>query len=141
VNPIAILHVTDRPGADGLSASAAPEIPLQLRLVTTAERAMTYLIGLGRCADRANHPFPQIVLIDLDSPHQMFALLDWIKNDFFLEKVFVAVAIPPDFEFPPSLQADACLPRPVDGRKVQQLICGAKLFPARQPVVNGVAKS
>src|SRR5207247_1885350 len=103
-------------------------MPWQLRRVSSAERAMDYLIGLGRCADRVSHPFPQIVLIDLESANQMFALLDWIKNDFFLEKMFVAIAIPTDCELPPSLLADARVARPVDARKIEQLIYDSKLF-------------
>jgi two-component system response regulator len=46
------------------------QIACQLRFVADGEQLLAYLRGEGAYADRAAHPFPSVVLLDLNMPRK-----------------------------------------------------------------------
>ena len=52
-----------------------------LRMVGSGEEAIDYLSGKGVYADREQHPFPAVVLLDLNlGPVHGFEVLNWIRT-------------------------------------------------------------
>lgn len=53
-----------------------------LRTASDGETAIHYLSGEGDYGNRAEHPLPQLVLLDLNLPNVSgFELLEWIRRD------------------------------------------------------------
>jgi CheY-like chemotaxis protein len=52
--------------------------PFSLRFVFNGEQAIQYLCGKGKYADRAQYPFPHLLLLDLNMPRiNGFEFLEW----------------------------------------------------------------
>ena len=52
-----------------------------LAVVTDGDQAIDYLSGAGAYADRAEHPFPVLVLLDIKLPRKSgHEVLAWLKN-------------------------------------------------------------
>jgi CheY-like chemotaxis protein len=52
-----------------------------LPVVKSGEEAIAYLSGQGECADRATHPFPFLMLLDLQMPGMGgFGVLRWLQS-------------------------------------------------------------
>jgi CheY-like chemotaxis protein len=63
-----------------------------LRVVTDGEEAVTYLAGEGKFANREEHPFPGLILLDLKLPYRSgLEILRWMKTKEMLGKATVAV--------------------------------------------------
>ena len=89
-----ILLVEDDPNDALLVAKAFQKtlggIPLQV--VPNGQEAVNYLKGEGRYANRAEHPFPDIVLLDLKMPLMNgFDVLRWIRQQPKLRRLPVIV--------------------------------------------------
>jgi CheY-like chemotaxis protein len=57
-----------------------PEVPPTVRICASGKEFIAYLEGVGAYSDRAAHPLPSIVLLDLKMPEMDgFAVLEWIK--------------------------------------------------------------
>ena len=55
--------------------------PFELRRVATGEEAVAYIRGEGEFADRKQHPWPQVLLLDLKMPRgDGFDVLQWLRN-------------------------------------------------------------
>ncbi|HYG24096.1 MAG TPA: response regulator [Verrucomicrobiae bacterium] len=80
--PLVVLHVEDDDN-DALLLRKACEracIAVSVQRVSDAEEAMQYLAGGGAFADRAAHPLPNIVILDLRLPSlNGFDLLQWVR--------------------------------------------------------------
>ena len=64
----------------------------RLRTVKTGEEALAYLKGVGQFADRALHPLPRLLLLDLKLPGiDGFEVLRWIRNQPEFLKLRVVV--------------------------------------------------
>jgi len=86
----------------------------QLHRVADGEEAVAYLEGTGRFNDRAEFPFPHVVLLDLKmSVMDGFEVLAWMRNDGDEVKVLPVVVMTSSTE-------------PQD--KVKALSLGAKSF-------------
>jgi CheY-like chemotaxis protein len=60
--------------------------------VKNGEEAIAYLAGGGSFADRAQHPLPLLVLLDLNMPKKSgFEVLDWIRSQPSLKALAVDV--------------------------------------------------
>jgi CheY-like chemotaxis protein len=54
--------------------------PFSLQHAEDGEKAIDYLNGVGAYADREEHPFPNLVLLDLKLPRlDGFEVLEWIR--------------------------------------------------------------
>jgi CheY-like chemotaxis protein len=52
-----------------------------LHIATDGREAMDYLGGVGEFADRAKHPLPDVVLLDIKMPRVGgFEFLDWLRH-------------------------------------------------------------
>lgn len=55
-------------------------IRVPIHFVFTGEQAIDYLQGTGAYADRAAHPFPNLLLLDLNLPRvDGFEILEWLR--------------------------------------------------------------
>jgi CheY-like chemotaxis protein len=82
--PLLILHVEDDENDAILFQKACERagLPAQIHRIDAADEAKAYLLGQGVYADRALHPFPQIVVLDLKMPRMDgFEFLKWIRNN------------------------------------------------------------
>ena len=56
-------------------------IPVSLHFVRDGQEVIDYIQGEGQFADRAAHPLPQLVLLDLKMPRlDGFEVLEWVRN-------------------------------------------------------------
>jgi CheY-like chemotaxis protein len=68
------------------------KIPNPLSVVRNGEEAISYLAGAGRFSDRVRHPFPVLLLLDLNMPGtDGFDVLRWVKRQPFLSGLRVVV--------------------------------------------------
>ena len=66
--------------------------PFNLQHAGDGEEAIAYLEGAGAFADREEHPFPDLVLLDLKMPKlDGFEVLHWIRNSPMTMSVPVVV--------------------------------------------------
>src|SRR5580692_1650720 len=53
-----------------------------LRVATDGQAAISYLSGAARYTSRADHPFPQLVFLDINLPRlDGHAVLKWIREE------------------------------------------------------------
>jgi CheY-like chemotaxis protein len=66
--------------------------PFNLQYAGDGEEAIAYLEGAGAFADREEHPFPDLVLLDLKMPKlDGFEVLQWIRSNPLTMSVPVVV--------------------------------------------------
>jgi CheY-like chemotaxis protein len=67
-------------------------IPVTLTFVRDGQQVMDYLRGEGPFADRAAHPMPQLLLLDLKMPRRDgFDVLEWIRNEPAFKDLMVVI--------------------------------------------------
>ncbi|MDZ7370402.1 MAG: response regulator [candidate division KSB1 bacterium] len=89
-----ILLVEDDPMDIELTLNAFKEVRLEndIHIVTSGEEALDYLFGRNRYADRAAHPLPDIVLLDIKLPGLSgLQVLQKIKNTPVLKRIPVII--------------------------------------------------
>src|SRR5262245_26928604 len=73
-------------------AFARGEIQNPLFVVRDGEEAISYLSGIGKYANRAEHPLPDLLLLDLKMPRaDGFEVLRWIRQQAGLSSLRVVV--------------------------------------------------
>jgi len=80
-DPVPILLVEDESDYAFLIQDCLrdPNAPYLLRVVESGEKAIAYLSGEGEFANRTEHPFPFLVLLDLKMPGTGgFGVLRWL---------------------------------------------------------------
>jgi len=79
-----ILVADDSPDDIFLLQQAFKKAGVQSRLsqVCDGQEACGYLRGEGRWGDRAAHPLPDVLLLDLNMPHKNgFEVLEWVRQN------------------------------------------------------------
>jgi DNA-binding response OmpR family regulator len=58
------------------------QINLPLVVVSDGQKAMDYCLGVGEFADRARHPLPGLMLLDLNMPRKSgLEVLIWVRQE------------------------------------------------------------
>lgn len=94
--------------------------PIRLEVVEDGGEAMCYLEGRSPYCDRATHPVPHVILLDLKMPRvDGFEFLEWLRGKCVREYRFIPVvvmsssALPEDVDRAYSLGANSYLVKPV----------------------------
>lgn len=67
-------------------------IPVTLHFVRDGQQVIDYLQGSGEFADRAAHPLPQLLLLDLHMPRlDGFDVLSWVRKQAALAGLQVVI--------------------------------------------------
>ena len=83
-SPRNVLYVEDDAADFALLERASQKCgtPFSLQHAEDGEKAVAYLSGEGEYADREEHPFPDLVLLDLKLPRlDGFEVLQWIRTN------------------------------------------------------------
>ena len=104
-----------------------------LQMVTNGEEAVSYLTGEGAFADRAAHPLPILVLLDLKLPRRSgIEVLSWIRASprFHSLPVVVLTSSPDSGDVQRAYKAGAnsYLVKPVAFEGLQQMIESLGLY-------------
>jgi CheY-like chemotaxis protein len=89
-----VLYVEDEPGDVILMQIAFERAGLAkaFQSVPDGKHAMSYLAGENSYADRVQHPFPSVLLLDLNLPVVSgFAVLEWMRKRPDLRELPVVV--------------------------------------------------
>lgn len=94
-------------------------VEARLHVVRDGEEAIAYLRGSDGYSDRARHPLPGMLLLDLKLPRQSgFDVLSWIRGQAGLRRLPVVVLTSsretPDINRAFDLGANSYLVKPVD---------------------------
>ncbi|HWO69130.1 MAG TPA: response regulator [Actinomycetota bacterium] len=132
---MSVLLVEDNPDDVALIQRAfrKANIANPLRVVTDGEEAVAYLAGRGEYADRARHPLPVLVLLDLKLPKRSgHEVLAWLRSQEGLRRLPVAVLTSSreaaDVNRAYDLGANAYLQKPVGFEALHELVGTLNLF-------------
>jgi len=98
-----------------------------VKSVPNGQNALEYLSGADPFTDRELHPFPCLVLLDINLPRQSgFEVLEWIRKQPRLKSLVVVMLTssshPADMEKARKLAADDYLLKPSDPLKLVELV-------------------
>lgn len=101
-----------------------------LHVVEDGQEALDYLAGVGKFADRAIHPVPTLVFLDLKLPLRSgLEVLEWIRQQKELDTLVVIVLTsssePPDLKKCYALGANSYVVKPPNPESLHDL---AKAF-------------
>jgi len=135
LSSMSVLLVEDNPDDVALIQRAfrKANIANPLRVVTDGEEAVAYLAGRGEYADRARHPLPVLVLLDLKLPKRSgHEVLAWLRSQEGLRRLPVAVLTSSreaaDVNRAYDLGANAYLQKPVGFEALHELVRTLNLF-------------
>lgn len=120
MSPETILLVEDNPDDVLLIKRAFKKagLPHSLQIASHGEEAVDYLAGDGGYADREKHPFPALLLLDLQLPRRSgHEVLEWLRAQEDLRRLPVVVLTssrePTDINRAYDLGANSYLVKPV----------------------------
>ncbi len=98
-----------------------------LRALPDGEQALQYIAGQGPFADRKRHPFPALVLLDINMPKKSgLEVLEWTRRQPRFKSLPVLILTsssrPEDREKARQLGADDYLLKPSDPMKLVELV-------------------
>lgn len=107
--------------------------PRPLHVVRDGQEAIDYLVGRGAFADRAAHPLPGLLILDIKMPHLSGReVLEWVRQRGQFSKMRVVMLTSSmhdeDVRFCAKAGADAYLIKPSQAEKLIELL--ASLFAA-----------
>lgn len=88
--PITILYIEDEENDVFFLKRAFKQAGLShsVRAVPDGAQAVKYLAGLGIFADRTQHPFPDLILMDINMPKQSgLEVLEWVRRDLLCKSL------------------------------------------------------
>ncbi|MDB6024707.1 MAG: response regulator with CheY-like receiver domain and winged-helix DNA-binding domain [Verrucomicrobiales bacterium] len=115
------------------------QAPVSLHVVPDGVVAIQYLMGEGKFADRALHPLPTLILVDIKMPRKSgFEFLEWLKSDGrFTHVPVVMISASPmksDIAYAHELGVAAYLVKPIGEKNLERLFKATEEFLAAQPV-------
>lgn len=113
--------------------------------VEDGEAALAYLAGEGRYADRAAHPIPALVLLDLKLPRKSgLEVLEWLRAQSTLRRLPVVMLTSSretgDIARAYDLGANSYLVKPVAYEDLARMIAALDLYWLRlneRPIIHG----
>jgi len=101
--------------------------PHSLKAVPDGAQALEYLTGEGIFADRTRHPFPDLILLDINMPKKSgFDVLAWLRSqpryNSLPALILTSSSRPEDMEKARQLGADDYLLKPTDPLKLVELV-------------------
>lgn len=135
-----LLFVDNDPN-DRLFAETACEmvhVSFKLKTMESSSDAFRYLSGAGAFADRAAHPLPDLIFLDLKMPEiDGFQLLRWARNRAETRSTPVAMysasLIPEDIERAYALGADFFIIKPSSLTVLLDIYRGIEQYLATEP--------
>lgn len=114
-------------------ALKAAEITNPLQVAETGEEAIAYLAGEGKYSDRAAHPLPCLIFLDLKLPGKTgLEVLEWLRGQTNHHNLIVLALTtsrePRDISEAYRLGANAYLVKPTSPSQLQTLLKSAKDF-------------
>jgi CheY-like chemotaxis protein len=104
-----------------------------IRVLSHGEAAVDYLAGQGAYADRASHPLPALMLLDLKLPRRSgFEVLEWLRGQPGLRRLPVVVLTSSreseDVGRAADLGANSYLVKPVEFDDLQEMVNTLRLY-------------
>src|SRR5438105_2762005 len=108
-------------------AFAAARVPATLHFVRDGQEAIDYLQGEFKYADRAIHPLPDLMLLDLKMPRlNGFDVLHWLRKKPGLKRLLVTILTssdhPKDINHAYDLGANSYLLKPHSTHQLSELV-------------------
>lgn len=130
-----ILLVEDNPDDVFFMQRACKSVGLQnpLHVAEDGDKAIDYLAGAGRFADRAIYPLPCVTLLDLKLPGKNgLEVLAWmLGREEFMTRVVIVLTTsrePRDIQEAYRLGANAYLVKPTSPTQLAQIVAAIKAF-------------
>jgi len=116
--------------------------PHTLRSVPDGEQAIQYLAGKAPFGDRAQHPLPTLVLLDINMPRKSgLEVLEWIRRQPHLGSLPVVILTSSsrqeDMDKARQLGADDYLLKPADTSELVKLVKSLHARWLQQPAMAG----
>jgi CheY-like chemotaxis protein len=131
----AILLVEDNESDAFFMTTALEQVGVSnpVYLVKDGREALDYLSGLGKYADRLQHPVPYLILLDMKLPLLMgLDLLKWVRQRAEFSSTIVVIVSsspsPDDVDAAYRLGANAYLVKPTGMARLHQLAKALKDF-------------
>jgi CheY-like chemotaxis protein len=110
---------------------AAPNV--SLRVVQSGTEGQAYLSGVDAYADRAGHPMPRLILVDLDVAQRTgLEVLEWLKAQPGLMQIPVfaltSASEPSDVDQAYALGARSCLMSSMSQKAARELAKGIEAY-------------
>ena len=132
---VTILHVEDDSNDALLFEHACHKagMDINLQVVDDGEQAQAYLQGAKQFRDRIEHPFPELIVLDLKlSLVNGFEVLAWMRNEKKLRRIPVIVLSssnrPSDVKRAYDLGANSFLVKPVAFEALVNLVKGIQEY-------------
>lgn len=114
-------------------AFALAEVPANLHFVRDGQEAIDYLEGGAAYKDRATHPLPDLLLLDLKMPRlNGFDVLQWLRRQPGLKRLLVTVLTssdqPDDINRAYDLGANSYLLKPHNSSDLSALVAQVKRY-------------
>jgi CheY-like chemotaxis protein len=116
-------------------------LSVELHVAHDGEETIAYLAGRGAFADRALHPLPSLILLDINMPrHNGFEVLEWLKQDDTLTHIPVLMLtssrIQKDIDRAIALGARAYFVKPMPFSELHQLLTAPAQFLAANVLLS-----